>query len=117
MDQQSERVKQFCNHPLRYARIKQEGVITGWSNNCDGCGDDSGYGYYCERCNIQAHVACIGWPDIINHPCHSRHPLKKVSPETIDYTDDSTVVYACSRKCAYRGHDRWEEWYSKVHCE
>ncbi|VYS69414.1 unnamed protein product [Arabidopsis thaliana] len=87
MDQQSERVKQFCNHPLRYARIKQEGVITGRSNNCDGCGDDSGYGYYCELCNIQAHVACIGWPDIINHPCHSRHPLKKVSPETIDYTD------------------------------
>ncbi|XP_020871921.1 uncharacterized protein LOC110225912 [Arabidopsis lyrata subsp. lyrata] len=87
MDQQRERVKQFCNHPLRYGRMKLDRVITDRSNNCDGCGDDSGYGYYCDSCNIQAHVACIGWPDIINHPCHSRHPLKKVSPETIDYTD------------------------------
>ncbi|XP_023646066.1 uncharacterized protein LOC17877084 isoform X2 [Capsella rubella] len=86
MDQQNERVKQFCNHPLRYVRMKPDND-TSRSRNCDGCGDDSGYGYNCGRCNIQAHVSCIGWPDIINHPCHSRHPLKKVSPETIDYTD------------------------------
>ncbi|CAH2061337.1 unnamed protein product [Thlaspi arvense] len=104
------KVKFSCNHPLDYVELKEAEDNTYTeadpSHNCDGCGEVDGYGYYCDVCEIGAHVQCIDFPETINYPCHSRHPLKKVvSLETIDYTDGTChfcrdklgeVMYHCS---------------------
>ncbi|KAL0712041.1 hypothetical protein Bca4012_019019 [Brassica carinata] len=92
MNQQNHRVKIPCNHSLRvvelkYAKDFQVRSITGQSHKCDGCGEDSGFGYYCSSCEYGAHEECIDFPGIINLPCHSRHPLEKVSSEDINYKD------------------------------
>jgi len=81
MDQPKQKVKIPCNHMLLYIHLTQS------YSYCAVCNGDYGLCYYCSRCNFQAHSECIEWPDTIDHPSHSRHPLKKVSPGTIDYTD------------------------------
>ncbi|AED92291.1 hypothetical protein AtNW77_Chr5g0100401 [Arabidopsis thaliana] len=69
------------------------------SHNCDGCCEVSGYGYYCSSCEFGEHLKCIDWPEIINHPCHSRNLLKIVSIRTIDYT--GKVCHLCNNPLGY----------------
>ncbi|AAF27003.1 hypothetical protein [Arabidopsis thaliana] len=90
MDQPKQKVKIPCNHPLEYIQLKGGGWPGSYDydiNTCAGCDEDYGFCYYCASCSFRAHSECIEWPDTIDHPSHSRHPLKKVSPGTIDYTD------------------------------
>ncbi|XP_019092159.1 PREDICTED: uncharacterized protein LOC104748058 [Camelina sativa] len=89
-DQPKQKVKIPCNHMLDYIQLKSGGWPGSFDydvNTCAGCDEDYGYCYWCPSCSFRAHSECIEWPDTIDHPCHSRHPLKKVSPGTIDYTD------------------------------
>ncbi|VYS49385.1 unnamed protein product [Arabidopsis thaliana] len=100
------RVKIPCSHPLVSWWLMHTG--SGDPHEylpCDGCGDTEGNAIYCKICKFRAHFECIIQPDIINHPCHSKHPLKKVLAETIDYTDGNChfcrrpldeVMYHCS---------------------
>ncbi|XP_023641941.1 uncharacterized protein LOC17891160 [Capsella rubella] len=71
--------------------------------SCDGCGGTEGVGLACKRCNLQAHEECIEWS--LKFAGHSNHHLRKVSPETLDYTNGkchlcgeipSKAFYHCS---------------------
>jgi hypothetical protein len=108
-----------------------------WCDICEGKTDASVWYYGCDECGVTLHIECVlgdmcylkpgnkylGGELVPNHGmtrpicivCEKRC-MFPFFLKGIAYSD-STVVYACSRKCAYRGHDRWEEWYSKVHCE
>ncbi|CAA7055225.1 unnamed protein product [Microthlaspi erraticum] len=121
MKQPKHRVKFPCNHPLQSVcldfpndEVSSETSPRSGSHSCDGCGSSDGWGYYCQICNFGLHSYCMVVPDVINIPCHSRHPLKLVSTETIANTDGKChfcryelddLTYHCST-CSFSLHVR-----------
>lgn len=113
MEPRKSKVKIPCNHTLEYVEKKalSDGLDWAWllfgrPDECNGCGESFTAGYFCPTCKFGAHTRCIDFPDMINHPCHSLHPLKMVPTNAIGYTDgkchfcrnplDDDVMYHCS---------------------
>ncbi|CAA7047361.1 unnamed protein product [Microthlaspi erraticum] len=92
MEQQNRKVKITCTHRLRYqvlswAKSSEKYEYRERAVKCGGCDSSEYWGYYCSICEFGVHEECIDYPDIVNHRCHTRHPLKKVSTKTVGYTD------------------------------
>ncbi|AED97251.1 Cysteine/Histidine-rich C1 domain family protein [Arabidopsis thaliana] len=70
------------DHAVVFLKIREEKVP------CELCKESiEGPSYSCLECDMYFHVNCVHLSEEVNHPCHSIHPLKLITSESL--TDDA----------------------------
>ncbi|CAH8386486.1 unnamed protein product [Eruca vesicaria subsp. sativa] len=79
------------DHPLAFFKSRKD-------IPCEACSEDIwGPSYLCYECNLNFHHDCVYLSGEVNHPCHSKHPIKlNATKNLID--DAQKICFSCKKQ-------------------